>query len=106
MKNKSLVIGILAAVSVIPLFIFNIIWSWIWFFGIGMELLNYETIPDWILCISCLPIIISPIISVFGVAYGFIRLKEKRAWLGIVLSAIGLLENCLLYYFIFYFSRF
>ncbi len=93
MKNKSLTIGIIAAASPIPLIIFTAIWSWLWFFGIGRGLLNYDTIPTWILICSLLPLLASPAFGICGIIHGCTRIKEKHSFGCILLSAIGLIEN-------------
>jgi len=106
MKNKPFITGIIAVVSPIPLFIFTILWSWIWCFGIGMGLLNYDTIPYWILFISLLPLLISPTLGLLGIIHGIIKIKEKRAWLSILLSFICLAQNFLLLLGLIYLGRF
>ena len=107
MINKPFITGIIAVASPIPLFVFTILWSWFCFFGIGMGLLNYETVPQWILIISFLPLFISPAMGVLGVIHGFAKLKQKHAWLGIVLSVVSLIENFFLIYGMYYIgSRF
>jgi hypothetical protein len=79
----------------------------VWFFGIGMGLLNYETIPQWIQVCSMLPLFVSPIIGLIGIIHGIIIIKSKQAKLGIFLSVIGLIENFFLIYGIYYIgSRF
>ena len=98
MKNKPIVTGIIAVASPIPLLIFTVLWCWGWFFGIGTGLLNYDTIPQWILICSLLPLFISPAFGVLGIIHGIIKIKEKQAWIGILLSALGLIENFLLIY--------
>ena len=102
MKNKPVLTGIIAAVSPVPLLIFTVLWCWIWFFGIGMGLLNYEIVPQWILICSLLPLFISPALGLSGIIHGLIKRKTKRAWLGILLSVIGLMESFLLLYCIYY----
>ena len=98
MKNKPLVTGIIAVVSPVPLIVFTVLWSWIWCFGIGMGLLNYDTIPQWILICSLLPLFISPALGLLGIVHGIIKIKLKRAWAGILLSVLGLIENFILIY--------
>ena len=98
MTNKPLITGIIAVASPIPLIMFTVLWSWLCFFGIGIGVMNYETVPQWILIISLLPLFISPAIGIIGVVHGFAKLTAKHAWLGIVLSVIGLVENLLLDY--------
>ena len=107
MKNKPLVTGIIAVVSPVPLIVFTVLWSWLWVFGIGMGLLNYDTIPQWILICSLLPLFISPTLGFLGIAHGIIKIKLKRAWVGILLSVLGLIENFILIYGMYYIgSRF
>ena len=107
MKNKPLVTGIIAVVSPVPLIVFTVLWSWMWGFGIGMGLLNYDTIPQWILICSLLPLFISPALGLLGIVHGIIKIKLKRAWVGILLSVLGLIENFILIYGMYYIgSRF
>lgn len=107
MKNKPVVTGIIAAASPVPLLIFTVLWCWIWFFGIGLGLLNYDIVPQWIIVCSLLPLFISPALCLAGIIQGLIKIKTKRAWLGILLSATGLLENVGLIYCAYYLgSRF
>ena len=107
MKNRPIASGIIAVASPIPLLIFTALWSWIWGFGIGMGLLQYENIPPWISIISSLPLLISPLMGVAGIIHGSIKIKEKLAWLGIILSTVCLIENFGLIYGILYLgSRF
>lgn len=98
MKRNSLVIGIIAVASPIPLALFTVLWDWLLAFGIGMGLLNYDTVPQWILICSLLPLLISPGLGILGIVHGCIQRKQKRAWLGILLSVLCLIENFLLIY--------
>lgn len=98
MKNKPIVTGIIAVASPIPLIVFTVLWSWIWFFGIGIGLLNYDTVPQWMLVCSLSPLFISPAFGLLGIVHGVIKIKLKRAWLGIFLSVLGLIENFILIY--------
>ena len=107
MKNKPIVTGIISVAAPIPLTIFTIIWCWIWAFGISMGLLNHDTISQGILTISLLPLLISPALSLLGILHGIIKIKAKLAWLGILLSLLGLIENLILLYGMYYLgSRF
>ena len=107
MKNKPLVTGIIAVASPLPLIVFTVLWSWIWFFGIGMGLFSYDTIPQWILFCSLLPLFISPTFGLLGIVHGIIKIKLKRAWIGILLSVLGLIVNFILIYGMYYIgSRF
>ena len=98
MKNKPIVIGIIAVASPIPLVIFTSIWSLIWSFYIGLGLLNYDTVPQWILVVSLLPLFISPIFGLMGIIHSMVKIKTKKAWFAFFLSVIGLLENFILIY--------
>lgn len=107
MESKSLRLGIISALSPIPLFVFTALWCWMWYFGIGIELLHYEIIPEWILLISVLPLSVSPLLGLVGTVYGIITIREKLSFLGVILSLLCLLENCALLYGIIYLgSRF
>ena len=48
MKNKPLVTGIIAVASPLPLIVFTVLWSWIWFFGnrYGVIQLRYYSAVD------------------------------------------------------------
>ena len=98
MKHRPIATGIIAVASPIPVVIFTVIWSWVWFFDIGMGLLNYDTVPQWILTVSLLPLLISPIFGLLGIIHGIVKIKTRKAWLGIFLSVIGLFENFVLIY--------
>ena len=102
MKNRPLITGIISVASPIPMFIFTIFWSWIWCFMIGMGLLNYDTIPDWISICSFFPLAISPILCLMGIVHGLIKVKQKLAWLGVLFSVVGLVKNFLLFCVMFY----
>ena len=98
MKNKALVLGVVSVASPVPGFIFTLLWCWTWAFGIGMGLLGYDGVADWILIVGLLPLLISPLMGLFGIVYGIVRRREKRAWLGILLSVLGVAENVLMIY--------
>ena len=107
MKNKPIVTGIIAVASPIPMIVLTVLWTWICFFGIGMGLLNYDTVPQWIPVCSLLPLFISPTFCLLGLVHGVIKIKLKRAWIGILLSVLGLIENFILIYGMYYLgSRF
>jgi len=105
MKMKPLTLGIIAALSPVPGLVLTSFWSIIWISAIGMELLQYETIPVWIEIISFLPLLISPFLGIFGIMRGIKKRKEKLAWLGIVLSVLCLIENFVLLYYIAFVSE-
>ena len=98
MKDKPIVTGIIAVASPVPLIVFTVLWSWVWFFGIVVGLLNYDAVPQWILVCSLSPLLISPAFGLLGIVHGVIKIKSERAWLGILLSVLGLIENFILIY--------
>ena len=102
MKNNPVVTGMIAVTSPIPLIIFTVLWSWLLFFISGIGLLNCDPIPQWISVCSLLPLLISPALGLLGVIHGIVKIKTKRAWLGILLSVIGLIENFALIYGMYY----
>lgn len=102
-EMKPLTLGIFAALSPVPGVMLTSFWGMILVFPIGMELLQYETIPVWIGIISLLPLLISPLLGIFGIIHGAKKSKEKHARLGIVLSVLCLIENIVLLYGIYYF---
>ena len=107
MDRKLLTGGIVAVSSPIPLLILTGLWFWIVCFGFGMGMLKYETIPGWLLVVSSIPLLISPIICCIFVVLGIINRREHNARLCILLSVIGLIENAVLLYGIVYLgSRF
>ena len=102
MDRKHLTHGIVAVSSPIPLLSFTCLWSWIAWFGFGMGILKYETIPEWLLGVSLIPLLISPIICCVFLVLGIIHRREQHARLCIILSVIGLLENAALLYGLIY----
>ena len=107
MKNYSLTLGLISVLSPVPLLVFTALWCWMWVFGVGMGLLSYEIVPEWILLISVLPLSVSPLLELVGTACGIVTIRERHSLLGIVLSLLCLAENFVLIYGIYYLgSRF
>lgn len=107
MKNTPVEAGIVAVASPLPLFFCTVLWSWILVFVIWMTILDFSHIPNWLLICSLFPLFISPGLGVIGIIHGIVKIKEKNAWVGILLSALGLAENLLLLFVIGYIgSRF
>lgn len=98
MKIKAFTMGIISFLSPVPMFIFTILWDWTLSFGIGMGLLGYDHIPNWILIPGLLPLLISPTLGIFSIIYGIRKRREKLAWLGILLSALCVVVNALMIY--------
>ena len=105
MKMNPVKLGKVAVITPIPLLILAVIALWVIYFFVGMHILGYETVPFWLLIISELPLFISPLLCVFGIVYGVIKRREHRAWLGVLLSSLGLLENCLIFGCIIYVGK-
>lgn len=93
MKNKSLITGIIAAATPIPCFIFSILFAWIFFFGLCMGVLGYDTVPMWLEMCSLLPLLISPIFTVFAIIHSLVKIKQKLSWLSLLLSVTGFAQN-------------
>ena len=94
--------GVAAALSPVPMVLAWILWSWLLFFGIGIRVLNLNSVPDWMQYLMMLPLLISPFRCVHAMIYSAVHHREKRAWLGILLSVAGLAENALLFYGVIY----
>ena len=98
-KNKSLfllITGIVAFFSPIIVFVSTCIWSWLTFFGIGMGVLHYETVPEWLVTIGCLPLLIGPLMCCAFFVLNVINRKEDMARVGMLLSAVGAILNVLM----------
>lgn len=96
MDHKNLTRGIIAVFSPFPLLLFTCFWSLIVCFGFGMDILKYETIPGWLLVVSLIPLLISPIICCVFLVLGIINRKKRYSRFCIILSVIGLIENAAL----------
>jgi hypothetical protein len=106
-KNKTYWIGIVSVISPLPMILITCIWAEIFIIGFGIGILKYDTIPNWINIISLIPLGFSPLFDCFGIVYGFINRKEKASLICIILSIVGLLENFILIYGIYFLgSRF
>ena len=97
MKTKSLITGILAALSPLPMARIAILLDWIFFFGIYLGVFDGPLpAPDWVIQAFLLPLSISPLLGVAGIVHGIVDRKAPLAWLSIVLSVLCLLGNALL----------
>ena len=107
MKNSPIEAGQFAFFSPLPMFIVTILWCWVVFFGIYMGMIGLDIpIPTWVIILGVLPCLASPLLGVWGIIHGIMKRKEKQAWLGIMLSALCLVENVLLFCTMGYLSRF
>lgn len=107
MKNSPVEAGRFAFFSPLPMFVATILWSWCIFFGVYMGLLGMDApLPDWVIILGVLPYLSSPLLGIWGIIHGIMKRKEKRAWLGILLSGLCLVGNTLLFCVMAYLSRF
>ena len=94
-KHRSFLAGIFAAASPIPFFLISCFLAMM----IGFELRN---VPAWQLGLGLIPFAISPICCCACLVYGIIRHREHLSWLCVLLSVLGLAENALLLYGMYY----
>lgn len=94
-KHRSFLVGIFAAASPIPFFVISCFLAMM----IGFELSNA---PGWQLGLALGPFAISPICCCACLVYGILRHREHLSWLCILLSVLGLAENALLLYGMYY----
>jgi len=108
MTNTPVEAGRFAFFSPLPMFFATCLWSWTVVFGIYFDILQMDVpIPGWLICITVVPpLCCSPILGILGIIHGITKRKEKRAWLGILLSAFCLVKNALLFCAMGYLSRF
>ena len=95
-RHISFLVGIYAAASPIPFFLVSCFWAMITAYS-----LYYAT--QWlprpvIIPLAMFPFAISPICCCACLVYGIIRHREHLSWLCILLSILGLAENALLLY--------
>ena len=106
MKNTPVEAGRFAFFSPLPMFFVAMCWGMLFFFNIYLSIFPAESTPPvWVLILSLLPLLFSPLLGVLGIIHGIIKRKEKRAWLGILLSAFCLVENALLFCAMGYFKQ-
>ena len=91
MKMKAVHFGALTLATPLPGWILTILWFWI---------------PEWGLYVGLLPLPVSPLMGLAGIIYGIVRRKEKGAWLGVLCSALCLVENALLLAGMMYLGRY
>ena len=94
-KINPMVTGIIAVASPLPLFVLTCLWGAV-FLATCFALLGYSDAPDWAMYVCTMPLFVSPALCVAGIIHGIVKHRTKRAWIGILLSVLGLLENFLL----------
>lgn len=109
MKNpyKNYNTGMIALISPLPMIFVTMFWGMFMIFIVGIGILKFEIIPDWFTLICLFPIVLSPIYACYGIVYGIVNRKEKEYLKCIIFSIIGLLENFILIYGLYFIgSRF
>lgn len=100
-KLSPLGVGLFGFFAPVPVLLLSTVAVWLLFFGVGLGLLGYETIPDWFTILSVLPALLSmlvvPAIQILGIVLGIMKRREKHSILCIVLSALGLVGNSLMW---------
>ncbi|MBQ6568690.1 MAG: hypothetical protein IJL87_00335 [Clostridia bacterium] len=89
MKNKLRTLGIIAIFSPVPMLLLAILFIWL------MAILFHGVL--------LLPLLAGPIMCCAFIAYGINKRKEPGARICILLSVLGLIENVLLFFLIYYF---
>ena len=102
MKLKSWLCGVINMAAILPVYNFAILWGLLVMLAFGIGVMHYDTVPDWLVIIGLIPMLISPLMGIGGVVYGIVRRRERLSWLGILLSALCLIVNVLLWYAMYY----
>ena len=102
MHLRPLVSGVLSVLMPIPIVIVTMMLglcvAWIWY-----ALFELDNIASWFLVIAVIPpLLLSPIFSIFSTVYCAIKIRCKRAWIGLLLSIIGVAESAGLIFFLYY----
>lgn len=106
MKRKLWIPGVVAVASPLPMLVNTLLWFWFLFLGVGIYILGYTTVPDWILYLGLLPLSFSPLFDIFGIVFGFVHIRQRHAVLCILLSVLGLAINFLLILAMSYLGRY
>ena len=102
MKNTPVEAGKFALLSALPLLIVYSLCYCFVFLVIFVGVFGFDTVPEWMLVVSLLPLLTGPLLGVMGIIHSIVKIKEKRAWLGLLLSVLSLIENALLIFGMFY----
>ena len=99
---RPLVSGVLSVLMPIPIVIVTMMLglfvAWIWY-----ALFELDNIASWFLVIAVIPpLLLSPIFSIFSTVYCAVKIRCKRAWIGLLLSVLGIAENTGLIFFLYY----
>ena len=94
-KINPMVTGIIAVASPLPLFVLTCLWGAV-FLATCYALPGYSDASGWAMYVCTMPLWISPALCVLGIIHGIVKRRAKRAWIGILLSVLGLFENIFL----------
>ena len=98
---RPLVSGVLSVLMPIPMAIVTMMLGlygvWVWY-----ALFELDNISSWFLVIAVIPLLLSPIFSIFSTVYCAVKIRVKWAWIGLILSILGIAENAVLMFFLYY----
>ena len=101
MHLRPLVSGVLSVLMPIPIVIVTMMLglcvAWVWY-----ALFELDNISSWFLVIAVIPLLLSPIFSIFSTVYCAVKIRVKWAWIGLLLSILGIAENAVLMFFLYY----
>ena len=96
-----LVSGTLSVLMPIPIVIVTMMLglcvAWIW-----SALFELDNFSSCFLVIAVIPLLLSPIFSIFSTVYCVVKIRVKWAWIGLLLSILGIAENAVLMFFLYY----
>lgn len=105
MKNTPLEAGVFAVLSPLPMLFLAGFIGFIMMAAI-LYTLGPQVVGPWVVLLMILPLLASPVLGILSIVNGFRKIKEKRAWTGIALGVLCLLENAALFFFGAYLSQF
>ena len=101
MHLRPLVSGVLSVLMPIPIVIVTMMLglcvAWVWY-----ALFELDNFSSWFLVIAVIPLLLSPIFSIFSTVYCAVKIRVKWAWIGLLLSIFGIAENAGLMFFLYY----
>lgn len=101
MHLRPILSGVLSVLMPIPIVIVTMMLGlcvvWIWY-----ALFELDNISSWFLVIAVIPLLLSPIFSIFSTVYCAVKIRVKWAWIGLLLSILGIAENAVLMFFLYY----
>ena len=104
MKNTPLEAGIFAALSPLPMFWVSVFVTTI-VGGIGFALLGASIAVKMFDYIPLVVFLLSPTLGVLGIIHSLMKIREKKALLGLLLSILCIVENALMFWGMYYLGR-